>query len=209
MVREVRIYAEGGGNVNLSRNKFRTGLSHFLAPLGRLARARQIAWSVIPCGPRTVAFESFRTALRTHPDTFNVLLVDSEAPVTQSPWTHLQEREGWEISGSREERCHLMAHCMESWLVADPETLAAFYGQGFRLKSLPSTPDIETVSKEKIAAALRHATRETQKGTYHKIRHGPDLLGRLDPARVRRRAKHCDRLFVTLEALLRAGSPAG
>lgn len=96
-----------------------------------------------------------------------------------------------------------MVHCMESWLIADPEALAEFYGQGFRVKSLPATPDVEAVPKETIAAALEQATKSTQKGRYHKIRHGPALLGQLDPARVRQRAKHCDRLFVTLETLLR------
>jgi hypothetical protein len=96
-----------------------------------------------------------------------------------------------------------MVHSMESWLLADPAALAEFYGQGFRPKALPKIADVETVPKEEIAAALKHATRETQKGPYHKIRHGPGLLGRLDPAQVRQRAKHCDRLFATLETLLR------
>lgn len=203
MVREVRIYAEGGGNANLSRNKLRTGLNQFLVPLCRLARARQIFWSVIPCGPRSVTFESFRLALRKHPAAFNVLLVDSEAPVSQSPWQHLEERDGWTVPDSPDEQCHLMVHSMESWLLADPAALAGFYGQGFRPKALPKVADVETIPKEKIAAALQHATRETQKGPYHKIRHGPDLIGRLDPAQVRQRAKHCDRLFVTIETLLR------
>jgi hypothetical protein len=85
MVREIRIYAEGGGHDKPTRRKFRSGLSRFLEPLCRLARERRISWNVISCGPRSSAFDNFRTALRTHPEAFNVLLVDSEAPVTLEP----------------------------------------------------------------------------------------------------------------------------
>jgi hypothetical protein len=204
MVREVRIYVEGGGSNERARTKLRRGLNRFLGSLCELARVKRIRWQVIPCGPRNLAFESYREALRIHAAAFNVLLVDSEAPVAKSSWKHLEGRDGWEIPDSSEEQCHLMVHCMESWLLADPAALAEFYGQGFRLKALPRTTDVEAVTKEKVAASLAHATKETQKGRYHKIRHGPDLLGRLDPDRVRQRAKHCERLFVTLESVLRA-----
>lgn len=151
-----------------------------------------------------MALDDFKAALRTHPDAFNVLLVDAEAPVTLGPWKHLEQRDGWNPAAA-DEQCHLMVHCTESWLIADPEALAEFYGQGFLLNALPKTPDVEAVPKQRVAAALERATKETQKGRYHKIRHGPDLLARLNPARVRQRAQHCDRLFVTLEALLLGG----
>jgi hypothetical protein len=51
-------------------------------------------------------------------------------------------------------------------------------------------------------AALTKATRATQKGEYHKMRHSPLILERLDPAKVRARAPHCDRLWTTIEAKL-------
>src|SRR5262249_40562677 len=153
-VREVRIYVEGGGSEESARIKLRRGLNRFLGSLCKLARVKRIRWQMIPCGPRNMAFERYREALRTYSNAFNVLLVDSEAPVDRTPWKHLEGRDGWEIPDSPEEQCHLMVHSMESWLVADPETLAEFYGQGFRLKSLPATLDVETVPKEKIAVAL-------------------------------------------------------
>ena len=208
MVTEIRIYAEGGGNDNPSRRTFRTGLNQFLQPLCQLARAERIRWQVIPCGSRGVTFRDFKTALRTHPDALNVLLVDSEEEVTLSPLHHLEKRDGWKTSGLLEDQCHLMVRCMESWLLADPAALVEFYGQGFRPAALPKSRDVETVAKDKVAAALEHATRETQKGRYHKIRHGPDLLGRLDAARVRQRAKHCERLFIVLETLILSGRKA-
>ena len=203
MVREIRIFIEGGGDRSDTKAAVREGFNKFLEPLRRLARERGIGWNLVACGSREVTFDRFKTSSRDNLNKCCILLVDAEAPVTRSPWMHLKERDGWTMAGSTDEQCHLMVHSMESWLLADPMALAEFYGQGFRLKALPGTTDVEAVTKEKVAAALAHATKETQKGRYHKIRHGPDLLGRLDPARVRQRAKHCDRLFVTLETLLR------
>jgi hypothetical protein len=42
----------------------------------------------------------------------------------------------------------------------------------------------------------------TQKGEYHKTRHAPDLLGRLDEAKVRKRCRSCERLFAAVTSLL-------
>jgi hypothetical protein len=95
-----------------------------------------------------------------------------------------------------------MVCTIEAWLVADPETLAGYYGQGFRRNVLPKREDIEAVPKEQLYESLDRATAGTQKGRYAKIRHCADLLGRLNRDRVRQRAAHCDLLFRTLEAQL-------
>ena len=42
----------------------------------------------------------------------------------------------------------------------------------------------------------------TQKGKYHKTMHAPDLLARIDAAKVRAAAPACDRLFNVLEHLI-------
>jgi hypothetical protein len=46
---------------------------------------------------------------------------------------------------------------------------------------------------------LESATRETQKGEYHKTAHGPDLLRSISPEKVRK-LKHAERLLTFLEA---------
>ena len=51
-------------------------------------------------------------------------------------------------------------------------------------------------------SSLERATQKTQKGRYHKIEHCPDLLMLVRSEVVRRRAKHCDRLFITLERMI-------
>ena len=199
------IYVEGGGDSQETRRAIRLGFSRFLDPLCQLARQRRLDWNVVACGPRRAAFRAFQIALRRQPDAFNVLFVDSEAPVVGPPWDHLgRGPDGWQNPGCSDDHCHLIVQAVEAWLVADPDALARYYGQGFRGNVLPRRKDVEAIPKAELIPALEQATRETSKGRYHKIRHCSKLLERLDPARVRSRASHCDRLFTTLEAKLRA-----
>jgi len=197
-VKEVRIYVEGGGDREETRAAIRRGMGEFLEPLRRLARRRRIGWKIVACGSRNAAFGAFRNALKMHPGAWCVLLVDSEAPVTTSPWDHLRRRDGWDPPGVGDECCHLMVQVMEAWLVADIETLASFYGSGFRRTAIPKTSDVEQIDKAKLEQALIRATRDSSRGRYHKIRHGGRLLAVIDPTQVRQRAPHCDRLFVAL-----------
>jgi hypothetical protein len=203
VVSEIRIYAEGGGRDNGSRRSIREGLNEFFSPLVKLARTHRIAWKVIPCGSRNDAFENFTLALSEHSHAFNVLLVDSEERVSLPRWEHLRRQDHWKVGDLPEEHCHFMVRTIEAWLVADPETLVAFYGQGFLLGSLPKRQDVEAIPKDDLIRALDRATSRTQKGRYHKISHCADLLGLLDQNRVRSRAHHCDLLFTTLEARIR------
>ena len=43
----------------------------------------------------------------------------------------LRKGDEWKNPGCEDRQCHLMIQCMETWLVCDPEELAAYYGQGF------------------------------------------------------------------------------
>jgi uncharacterized protein DUF4276 len=203
MVNEIRIYVEGGGDQSDSKAAIREGFNNFLRPLRDLARAYRTRWSLTACGGRTAAFEAFRRAVEDYPDSFLVLLVDSETPVVAGPWSHLRERDGWGSKDFAEENCHLMVQTVEAWLVADPDALARFYGQGFQRGSLPKRQNVEEIAKGDLNRALDRATSRTQKGRYHKISHCADLLGLLDQNRVRSRARHCDLLFTALEARIR------
>jgi Domain of unknown function (DUF4276) len=200
MVTEIRIYVEGGGQDNSSKRFIREGFNGFLGSVRDLARKQEVRWEIIPCGSRTVTFERFKTGLKTHPRAFNILLVDSESKVIHLPWEHLKRQDRWQVPDLPEEHCHFMVCTVEAWLAADPEALAAYYGQGFRRNALPAKADVETVEKETLMSALNRATERTQKGRYRKIEHCSELLKRLDPDRVRARARHCDLLFKSLEA---------
>lgn len=202
-MKEIRIYAEGGGPSEETKAGIRRGLGKFLEPLRRLARHRRLGWKIIACGGRGEAFDIFRRALKTHPQAFNVLLVDAEAPVTTTPWRHLEIHDGWKPPGVGDEQCHLMVQVMEAWFVADLDMLARFYGTGFRRNVIPKNDDVEQIDKVRLESSLQRATADSKKGRYHKIRHGGPLLGLVRSSVVRQRARHCDRLFEILEEMLR------
>ncbi|MGD0410972.1 MAG: DUF4276 family protein [Verrucomicrobiota bacterium] len=201
---EIAIYFEGGGDSAENKAKLRHGISAFLKPLVDLARQRRSRWSITSCGGRGQAWDAFSDALEKEPEKFNVLLVDSEEAVTASPRAHLQQRDGWNLQGAQEEQVHLMAQCMETWLVADPDALADYYGQGFNRNALPRRINLEDEPKSQIHAALESATRQTQKGSYGKVKHAGKLLTLVSPEKAKPRCHHCDRLFSVLAAKIQS-----
>lgn len=204
MVKAIRIYVEGGGNQSDTRAAVREGFSRFLSPLREMARERDLGWHVTPCGSRGATFEKFMLALSHYPRDFNVLLVDAETAVAKPAWEHLRDGDGWPLSGTIDRHCHLMAQAVEAWMVADPDALAEFYGHGLHRGALPRRQDVEVIPKTELYAALNRATAACRKGKYHKIHHGSEILKRIRPERVRRRARHYDRLFTSLEDILRS-----
>ncbi len=198
MVKEIRIYIEGGGDHKDTKTLLRKGFGIFLEGVRDKAREQRIGWRIVACGSRDRAYDIFLTALRTHPQFFNVLLVDSEGPVTQSPWEHLRDRDKWADGDRSDDQCHLMVQMMEAWLIADQGALESFYGEGFNRNPLPNDPDVEQIDKNRLEKSLKDATKDTQKGKYDKGDHSPRILEKLSPDIVRQKARHCDRLFNTL-----------
>ena len=199
-MREIRVYVEGGGDRD-SKASLRAGFHKFFSELQEKAARKNVRLRVIACGSRSSTYEDFRAGMRANPNAINLLLVDSERPVSGPPRTHLSvaQHDNWSLDAVEDKQCHLMAQMMESWLVVDGKALAGFYGDGFRANALPKSKDIEKVAKGEIEKALKAATRDTQKREYHKMRHGPPLLERVDANLVRGRAPHCERLFKTIE----------
>jgi len=196
----IAVYMEGGGGSTDSKAAIRLRMAEFLREVRDQARSRRWQWKVVACGSGDAARDAFNHAIAQNPDVFNVLLVDSETAVNGTARAHLQAR-GWHLEVA-EERIHLMVQTMETWIVADVATLTNYYGQGFRPTVLPQAADLETVAKTAVANALEHATRDTQKGPYHKIHHASALLKRIDPAMVMQRCRHCGRLFEILTGRL-------
>ena len=195
---------EGGGTGKENRAALRQGMDAFLQSLKEAARNKALRWRLVCCGHRDEAFRGFRNAVSNGDNVVNVLLVDAEGPVDQSPRDHLDGRDQWDLSFAEEDWVHLMVQAMEAWIVGDSAALAAYYGQGFRLNQLPKAKNLETVPKADVARALDGATRGTRKGPYHKIRHASDLLKRIDASKVKTRCAHCERLFETLDRLVAA-----
>jgi hypothetical protein len=204
MVTSIAIYMEGGGPTSATREPFRRGISTFLAPVVTEARKRRMRWRAIICGGRKEAYDKFCDALAKEPHVFNILLVDSEAPVVigLSPWTHLRKRpgDGWQQpAGADDSRCQMMVACMEAWFLADRAAMNKHFGSHFDIRKLPALGQAETRTKKQIENALKQATRKTVAKEYRKIRDGAKLLASVDPTEVRKHCKWCDRLFASLE----------
>ena len=200
----VAIYMEGGGNSRDTKAALRTGMDALLGTLKQSARDRQLRWKLVCCGPRDEAFRRFRNAVRTGDDSIVVLLADAEAAVAAEPGAHLEDRDGWDMTDIDADAVHLMVQTMETWIVADPEALHRYYGQGFNAAALPRAADLEGVAKRDIENSLQRATQGTRKRRYRKIEHASDLLQRMDPERVRARCRHCRRLFEALGLMIDA-----
>jgi hypothetical protein len=198
MVKEIRLYIEGGGNSKNTKFLMHQGFNKFFSPIAELAQTHKIRWKIIICGSRNNAFRDFSIALKAHPNAFNVLLVDAEGPVNTTACQHLKQRDNWELAQVDDEQCHLMVQTMEAWLIADIDTLKKFYGQGFKENSIPKNPNVEQIDKQQLEPSLKAATRKTSKGEYHKIQHASKLLALLNVDKVRLAAPHCERIFTVL-----------
>ena len=183
----------------------------FFSPLKQATRGKSLRWKLTACGTRRDAYNGFRNAVdNSDGDEVIVLLVDAEEEVNQSASEHLQIRDDWDFSFATDngvhldEVVHLMVQTMETWIVADPHALSVYYGPGFRKGLLPQAQNLETVSKNDISRGLREATRQTQKGSYHKIRHAGDLLRQIDTESVKERCRHCRLMFEKLGQLVEA-----
>lgn len=122
-----------------------------------------------------------------------MLLVDSEdpvAPVNQlpnnfNPWAHLLARDDWtKPANASNDDCHLMAQCMESWFIADWDTTAEFFKQGFDGSKKPSGT-VETVAKQEVYSTLELASKNCKtKAPYGKGAHSFKLLALVKPEKV-------------------------
>ena len=95
-----------------------------------------------------------------------------------------------------------MVQCMETWFIADKDTLVSFYGQHFRESALPVRNEIEEIPKQDLLDGLKNATGQTQKGKYWKGGHSFDILAKINPQKVTEGSPHAKRLIDTLRALL-------
>lgn len=173
---EIRIYFEGNKGLR----------SGFLSFFAELTTAPWNAGSRLEVIAAKDGPSMYRKAERTHPQAWNILLQDSEGPV---PAQHAKD-------------IFWMVQLMESWFLAHPKMLSDYYGVGFLVNSIGERADIEQVPKAEVLNLLKRATKHTNKGEYHKVKHAPFLLEKLDSGRVRARSEHCRRLFDSVLAKL-------
>lgn len=198
MVKEIRIYYEGDP-------RLREGFNEFLSDIRNSAREKRIKFNMIAC--KATPIRDFVLAVRTHRDAMNFLLIDSDGPDNGSLISSkVKAHSHWDSgvdSMVRDDQLHFMVQVMESWLLADREMLQRYYGQKFITNRLRGDPNhVEQVRKDDVVLCLETATQNTIKGKYHKTRHAPELLMRIDVNKVRDAAPSCSRLFDSLEGII-------
>lgn len=193
---QVKIYIEGGGDQKRLKTACRKAFSQFFEKVGFKGHMPKL----IACGGRQNAFDDFCTAVDCSKDgDIAFLLVDAESSVKTQykdrPWSHLKERDDWDKPEKASERqAHLMVQVMESWFLADKETLIKFFGQKFNRKVLPKQAEIEVISKKDIFNGLKFATSATQKGRYGKGAHSFSILENIDPQKILEASPWAERL---------------
>lgn len=184
----IAIYVEGGGDSRDGKAALRQGFDALLDRQKNAARVRRMGWKLVLCGGRGTTFEAFQHATNDAPADIVALLVDAERPVTNAMpdgrVAHLAGHDSWDLGRVAAERVHLMTQCMEAWIIADAEQLAAYYGKDFRVNALPRRTVLDDEPKDSLYSALRAASKDTQKGAYSKIKHASDLLKRVRPENV-------------------------
>ena len=203
----VTLYVEGGGNSAAVRDRCRKGFGRFIAKAGFKSQPR-----IIARGGRKAAYDGYSDAIKKGEQA--MLLVDSEGPINLAhqqgqpdkwqPWQQLeqQQADGWtKPPQAADTDCHFMVQLMESWLLADRDVLATYYGQGFRPNSLPAAArPIEDIPKQEVLAGLKAATRDCKtKSEYSKGQHSFELLGLVDPHQVTAKSGWANRFVTELQ----------
>lgn len=194
----VRIYIEGGGDSKDLQSRCREGFRKLIERTGFEGRMP----STVACGGRNNAYDMFKIALRSADvNEFPMLLVDSEEPVTTSPWDHLKSRDGWDSpAGAEDEQAQMMVTCMETWIMADREALRNVFGAHLREGALLPQIDLEKRSRQDLLDALKNATEECGRGKrYDKGRRSFQILAELNPETLKESLSYFRRFIETLD----------
>ena len=200
MVEEIRIYIEGdtkqkGKNSDIA---LREGFHNFFRELIEKAREQNIKFRITLCSSKFITFKVFLNGVKVYQDSFVAFLIDADDTVDEKETakSFLQKQNAdWYWQTINEEQCFLMVQMMESWFFADIDTLEKYYGQNFNRKALRQSNNVEKIAKSDVKNGLANATKNTQKGEYHKTKHGAKLLELINPQKVREVAPHCKRLY--------------
>ena len=191
---KAKIYIEGGGDGSALRALFRQAWRQFFQSAGLVGRMP----AVVRGGSREETWRKFSTAIvQTSSDEVPILLVDAEAPVASghTAWRHLAERDGWSRpTGANDDQAFLMVQFMETWLLADVEGLAKYFGAAFRGSALRSWPDPEKVERKTVLRALQQASAKCRT-RYAKGKVSFKLLARTNPKSVEEKCSHARRLL--------------
>jgi Domain of unknown function (DUF4276) len=190
MVTELRIYFEGD-------NQLKPGFHGFMKEIKDAAGKKRCRFQLVEAKGKPV--QDFRDALKTHPDAWNVLLLDSEGPIDGSLADLCRSKK---LDPKLQDSVFWMVQVMESWFLADVAALKEYYSNGFQENAVKGNPEVEKILKTDVYSKLKRATKNVKRGEYDKTKHAPALLASIDVSLVRAAAPNCARMFrIILERL--------
>jgi len=200
----IKIYIEGGGDGKDLDSRFREAWSKFFKAAGLEGRMP----SPVRGKGRVHTFDLFCTAIQhLRPNEMALLLLDSEDAVAanQTIWQHLKIRDNMDKPRqATDNHAHLMVQVMETWLLADPDTLRAYFGSDFKPNKIPAWPDLEAMSKQHIFDTLASATAACSDKRYAKGKISFEILGKIDPEKVKQKCSSAKRFLDFLEVTMQA-----
>jgi len=173
------IYIEGGGDSKELHVRCRQGFRQLLERCGFSGRMPRL----VACGGRSAAYGDFKTAHESNKAEYVAMLIDSEKPVSnpEETWDHLRNCDRWERpDGADDEQVLFMTTCMETWIIADRDTLRQHYGSSLQESALPSLISLEQGNRQDIQEGLKRATRNCS-NAYQKGKRSFEILGKLEP----------------------------
>ncbi|MBI3716703.1 MAG: DUF4276 family protein [Betaproteobacteria bacterium] len=174
-----RLYIEGGESKE-DQTRCREAFRKLFEKAGLSGRMPRL----VACGGRDSAFHDFKVAHASRCEgDYIAMLVDSEDPLgdLETTWAHLKVRDHWaEPAGVSNEQVLFMTTCMETWIVADPDTLRAHYSHEFQESALPSLTDLENRNRHEVCDQLEHASRNCS-NAFSKGKRSFEVLAKLNP----------------------------
>jgi hypothetical protein len=148
--------------------------------------------------------ETIKDFLRTlceNPGANVLLLVDSDARDDGKLLGRLKQKVMWQRHAPKKvplERIHWMVQVMESWFLAEPAALKAYYKRDFKASAVPTRANVEEIPQKDVFRILKQAI----KADYDKAAHAPKILELLSPEIVRGRAPNCEQFLTALRAFI-------
>ncbi len=194
-----KIYIEGGGDSKNLKIECQKGFKKLLTKCGFDGRMPRL----VACGGRGKTYDKFKIAFKSGiTSDYIALLVDSEDPIDniENAWKHLKSRDKWlKPRGASDDQVLLMTTCMETWIVADRETLKEHYRGEFQESALPPLIDLENRHRHEILKQLKKASHDS----YDKGKHSFEILGKLNPETLSQHLPSFDRVQKILKKKLK------
>jgi len=180
------VYVEGGPSGADSKEgtiRCREGFHKLLDRSGFTGRKPRI----VPLGGRGAVYDRFVTEHSAKTGSYVAMWIDSEEPMAniEAAWDHLENVttvDPWSRPpNTDDDQVLFMTTCMETWIVADRDTLKAHYGNELQETALPPLFDLEERSRHDVQKQLIHATRNCS-NAYSKGPRSFEILSKLTPS---------------------------